>query len=125
MRQWNPTGSIQISLLSNMAVYTVLDLQQISSILADYTSEKVSSVKILSGGSENSNYLVITDSNKYVLTICEQKTEDEAQKLADLLEHLKTNGFETSRLIRTKENNTIAIYQDNPFLLKNISLICR
>ena len=113
-----PTGKVQISLLSNMAVYTILDKQKVSSVLADYSTDKVKSVDILSGGSENSNYLVITDSNKYVLTICEQKTQQEAQNLADLLEHLAANGFATSKLIRTKGNNCVAIYQDNPVLLK-------
>ena len=52
-----------------MAQYTVLNNKDLETILAQYGINEVKSYNVLSGGSENTNYLVKTAVKNYVLTI--------------------------------------------------------
>lgn len=101
-----------------MAAYTVLNSEEINSIIANYAIGGVISYKILSGGSENTNYLIQTDNHSYVLTICEQKSILETTNLAMLLAHLEANDFLTSIPIKTKEKTLVSSYKEKPVLLK-------
>ena len=101
-----------------MAQYTVLNDIQIQTILAHYHTEKVTSFKVLSGGSENTNYLVITKNESFVLTICEQKSMQEAIELASLLVYLKQNNFSTSVLVETIKGTLTTVWNDKPVMLK-------
>lgn len=98
--------------------YTILDLEQLRKLTQQYPINEIISFKVLSGGSENTNYLITSDNEKYVLTICEQKTKEEAINLCLLLEHLFINGFSTSRVIQTKTNQFIINYNNKPIILK-------
>ena len=60
-----------------MAQYSELDAEQISQLLSEYSVGELSAFKILSGGSENTNYWISTSSGQFVLTVCEQKTFSE------------------------------------------------
>ena len=102
-----------------MSQYSVLNLNEIIEICNQYGILDVKSFSILSGGSENTNYLVTTESVKFVLTICEQKTMQSARELASLLEHLAENKFETSKLVRTTENKKLSEFSNKPVMLKN------
>jgi len=57
-----------------MAQYTILSMPELANIFKAFLDEKLLSTSILSGGSENTNYLIVTANNKYVISICEQKT---------------------------------------------------
>jgi len=98
--------------------YTVLNLEEIKELTRQYEIGEIISHKILSGGSENTNYLISSQSKSYVLTICEQKTNQEANNLAMLLEHLAANNFSTSKIIRNKNNENVTTYNGKPVLLK-------
>ena len=101
-----------------MAQYTVLNDVDLQTILTHYPVGKVVSYKILSGGSENTNYLVNTENNAFVLTICEQKSQEEAKELASLLVYLQANKFATSKLQKTKNADLIVVWSDKPVMLK-------
>ncbi len=101
-----------------MLEYTPLDNNQIDIILAEFTAEKALSSTLLSGGSENTNYLVSTDKRRYVMTICEYKSVPDTQDLADLLELLARHEFPTSRLVHSLENKSFSLFNDKPVLLK-------
>ena len=101
-----------------MSHYTVLDNSDVQTILSQYTTETVSSYKVLSGGSENTNYLVNTENKAFVLTICEQKSPEEAKNLACLLEYLHHNSFATSKVQKSKSEAFIAFWNDKPIMLK-------
>ena len=101
-----------------MAQYTILAIQEVLDILAEYGISNLSSYKVLSGGSENTNYAVNTDDNKYVLTICEQKSEKKTRELTLLLEHLEAQDFATSKIIRTIKNEPIILWKDKPIMIK-------
>ena len=53
-----------------------------------------------------------------MLTICQQKTVQSARELAYLLEHLAENEFETSKLVRTRNNALISEWNGKPVMLK-------
>lgn len=101
-----------------MAQYTVLNDLEIQTILAHYGTEKATSYKVLSGGSENTNYLVNTKNGSFVLTICEQKSIREATELASLLEHLKLHKFSTSILVKTITGTLTTLWDNKPVMLK-------
>jgi homoserine kinase type II len=101
-----------------MAQYTMLSVGDIENIFLEYDIKNISSFEILSGGSENTNFLVIASKKKYVLTICENKSEDDLRKLALLLDHLKINNFRTSRIVCTSRNNLTSNWKNKPVMVK-------
>lgn len=101
-----------------MIQYTVLDATELQTILSQYGIKAVRSHQVLSGGSENTNYLVDAFNKKYVLTICEQKSHEEATQLASLLIYLNDNDFSTSRLVKTSDDLLIATWDNKPVMLK-------
>lgn len=101
-----------------MAHYTVLNTNDLSSILAQYGVEGLLSSAVLSGGSENTNYLVKGSNWAYVLTICEQKSKEKASELVKLLEHINNHGLATSKPIRTQAGELISVWEDKPIILK-------
>jgi len=101
-----------------MAHYTVLNNTDLQTILTHYTVGKVVSYTVLSGGSENTNYLVRTEVGAFVLTICEQKSEEEAHKLASLLVYLNRHNFETSTLVKTTSGAFTVVWNEKPVMLK-------
>jgi len=101
-----------------MEQYARLNEQEIVAILEQYDIHNISSSKLLSGGSENTNYLVAAENGKYVLCICEQKTEKEANELAHLLKHLDANNFDTSKIVPSSNNELVLICKGKPVMIK-------
>ncbi len=101
-----------------MAQYTTLNQQEIETIASEFSIKNIHSFSILSGGSENTNYLLKSEKGNYVLTICEQKTKQKTKELALLLEHLATHKFESSKIIRTIKNQPISFWGDKPLIVK-------
>ena len=101
-----------------MAHNSVLSKDEILEILKPYSIFNIKKFQILDGGSENTNYKIDSEVGKIVLTISEQKTIKEAQDLAELLDHLKKNNFNTSELIYTSQNKNLTIYKDKPVMVK-------
>lgn len=104
--------------ISTMAQYTSVTKHEIETITSKMAISEIDAVKILSGGSENTNYLVETNHDKYVVTICEQKSFKEAEELAHLLEHLESHGFNTSKVIRDTDNESVTLWRTKPVLIK-------
>lgn len=101
-----------------MTQYTVLNDESIQTILIHYGIEKVTSYKVLSGGSENTNYLININGKAFVLTVCEQKSVQEAEELASLLNYLEHNNFSTSKLVKTKKGKLTVTFNNKPIILK-------
>ena len=102
-----------------MGQSTRLNEIEISAILAKFDILNISCFELLSGGSENTNYLVKSENGKYVLCIFEQKTEKNAKELAHLLKHLETNNFNTSKLIYTSDCESVIIWRNKPIIIKS------
>jgi homoserine kinase type II len=101
-----------------MAQYTIINDADLKVILKRYGIENIQSYKLLSGGSENTNFVVKTPSKSFVLTICEQKSPQDAENLALLLNDLKLQGFSTSKLVETLEGAFTTQWNDKPVILK-------
>lgn len=101
-----------------MAQYTNLTMHEVEALLANFSINNISSFKVLSGGSENTNYLINAENDKYVLTICEQKSLKTARELAHLLEHLEKHHFETSKIIRNTTNEAVSLWKGKPIMIK-------
>ncbi len=101
-----------------MAQYISLTMHEIEAILANFSINNISSFKVLSGGSENTNYLINAENDKYVLTICEQIPDKKARELAHLLEHLEKHDFETSKIIRNTNNEPVTHWNGKPIMIK-------
>ena len=101
-----------------MAQYSNLSESDFITILKAYNISNFVSSSILSGGSENTNYDIQTKTNRFVLTICEQKSQQTATHLAHLLEYLTGNNFATSEVIQTSNNTSTFFYKNKPIILK-------
>ena len=101
-----------------MVQYTTLTKEEIEVVLENFSMNKLVDFKILVGGSVNTNYYVKTESGAYVLTVCEQKSETEARELAQLLEFLERCHFETSKIIRSKKNDSVIKFKGKYIMLK-------
>lgn len=102
----------------DMEHYTRLDIKEIETILARFDIHSVSSFELLSGGSENTNYVVHSERGKHILCICEQKTEEKAKELANVLKTLEANNFNTSKVIYTTDNESIVISKGKPIMIR-------
>ena len=101
-----------------MLYNTVLSKNEILEILKPYSIFIIKKIKILEGGSENTNYKIDSEIGMIVLTISEQKSIDETLDLTKLLIYLKKNLFETSEIFFTKENKSISIHKGKPVMVK-------
>lgn len=101
-----------------MERYSRLTQKAVEELLAKFGVSNVATFKLLSGGQENTNYLITANSGKYVLSICEQKSFENATELAQLLDHLNGNGFKTSKVIPTSTNELVDSYKGKPVMLK-------
>ncbi len=101
-----------------MQLYTNLQPNDIQSIIQLYNVGNIISIHRLSGGLANTNYLVETSTGKYVLTICDNKSFEDTQILADILLYLNNNQFETSKIIYNIEREYVSLFQSKPVLLK-------
>jgi homoserine kinase type II len=102
-----------------MAVYTQLTPADLEQVAAVFGLPEITSLHNFAGGQENSNYHLRAGGMEYVLTLCENKTIDEAQVLIDTLRHLEVNGFSTTRIIPTRDGAMQAEIYGKPLLLKS------
>jgi len=101
-----------------MAQLSTLNETNSKKIFDLYDLSKTLNYKLLTGGSENTNYKIKTSNATYVLTICEQKSKPEALNLARLLVYLNENGFPTSEVVSNKKGALISEFEGKPILLK-------
>lgn len=58
-----------------MAVYTEISDDDLNAFIADYGIGEVLSCKGIAEGVENSNYLLVTDQNPFILTLYEKRVD--------------------------------------------------
>ena len=59
-----------------MAVYTKLDKKEIENIISFYNLKNLQSFHPIEEGVENTNYVIIVDKKKYILTIFEKRVKE-------------------------------------------------
>ena len=77
-----------------MAVYTTIEDHEIASLLQGYDIGRLLSLAGIAEGVENSNFLLRTDQQNYILTLYEKRTDKrDLPFFMDLKAHLNANGM--------------------------------
>ena len=102
-----------------MLKYSILEKEDVNRILIPYGIKNLTHAKRLSGGSENTNYLITANNHHYVLSLFERKSLDHVKILAQLLSHLNKNNFKTSHTVSKTDGQTITCWNKKPIIIKN------
>ena len=102
-----------------MAVYTKLDHQEVRQFLEQYNINNFKDYKGITEGVENTNYLIKTSEQDYILTIYEKRVdENDLPFFIKLLSYLSENKFPCPKPIANKNNEKI-----NRIKNKNAALV--
>jgi homoserine kinase type II len=98
-----------------MAVYTEVSDQALTAFLADYDLGKVLSFKGIAGGVENTNYLLRTQKNSYILTLYEKRVEEaDLPFFIGLMDHLASRDFTCPLPIRNRAGHALGRLKNRP-----------
>ena len=102
-----------------MAVYTKLEHQEVEQFLKQYNINNFKDYKGITEGVENTNYLIKTSEQDYILTIYEKRVdENDLPFFIKLLSYLSENKFPCPKPIANKNNEKI-----NRIKNKNAALV--
>ncbi|WP_109852450.1 homoserine kinase [Aquimarina sp. AU58] len=101
-----------------MALYTHLHKRDIFKIVQGFDISPLTQYYPLDGGFANTNYYLETETNTYVLSICDSKSFEEIDKLANLLIHFENHHYTTTKIIPNKNGSVVSTYDNKPLLLK-------
>jgi homoserine kinase type II len=101
-----------------MAVYTDVSDEELDAFIGSYDIGALTSFKGIAEGVENSNYLVHTESGRYILTLYEKRVspEDLPYFLA-LMQHLAARGITCPLPVRDREGQTLKTLAGRPAAL--------
>ena len=89
-----------------MAVYTHISREELDLFTDHYDIENIIEFSGIKGGTSNSNYLLKTLEKNYILTIFEERTnQDNLQFFFDLMNHLNKNNVKCPEVIQDKKGN--------------------
>jgi homoserine kinase type II len=101
-----------------MAVYTHLSAQDINNLLTQYEIGTLVDYQPIAEGIENSNYLLQTSTNKYVLTIFEKRARlEDLPFFLTLKQHLAHKGFPCPAAITSKTNDLLCQLHHKPAVI--------
>ena len=96
-----------------MAVYTKLSQSDVQQIIKSYNLNKLDSFIPIEEGIENTNYVIIVDGKKYILTIFEKRVkEQDLPFFCKLILLLNKSGFKCPRPLLNKNNNPISSFKN-------------
>jgi homoserine kinase type II len=91
-----------------MAVYTEVSDEDLEAFVAQYDIGKVISFKGIAEGVENSNYLLRTDRESYILTLYEKRVRrQDLPYFLGLMEHLSTHGIHCPVPIQGRDGSAL------------------
>lgn len=101
-----------------MAVYTDVSDEELEAFIGSYSIGALTSFKGIAEGVENSNYLVHTESGRYILTLYEKRVrgEDLPYFLA-LMQHLAARGITCPLPVSDREGRTLKQLAGRPAAL--------
>lgn len=100
-----------------MSVFTTLTLQEVQVWSQDFSIGKIAELKGIAAGITNTNYFVITDEARYVLTIFESNSLEELPYFVALMTHLAKHGIPCPAPIADKHGVDLRVIKDKPALL--------
>lgn len=101
-----------------MAVYTKVDDHTLNSFLEGYDVGEAISFKGIAEGVENSNYLLETDQDRFILTLYEKRANpDDLPYFLNMMEHLAAGGLPSALPIRDKQGAALQTLAGRPACL--------
>ena len=101
-----------------MALYAQLDRSAVEGLTRRFGISDITAFSVMDGGRENTSYCVETSSARYVLTLCDQKSLQQATNLATLLVYLTDRGIRTSRVVVPPNEPIVVMHNEKPVMLK-------
>jgi len=101
-----------------MAFHACLDNASVVALVARFGIDGMSACSVIDGGNENTSYCIEANSGKYVLTIWDQKSLNQATNLANLLVYLTDKGMRTSAVVVPCEESAVLLHDGKPVMLK-------
>ena len=90
-----------------MAVYTKLDQNKIEEILSNYSLGKLESFKGIKEGIENTNYFLLVNKKKFILTVYEKRVKPkDLPFFSDLMSSLNKANFKCPAPVFNNKNST-------------------
>ena len=101
-----------------MAVYTKFNKKDIEEILLDYSIGKLRSFKGIQEGIENTNYYLLIEEKKYILTIYEKRVNpQDLPFFSDLMTGLYNKNYKCPVPIVNNKNKTISDYKSKKLMI--------
>ncbi len=100
-----------------MSVFTTLNLEEARTWLRDFDIGEVVELRGIAAGITNTNYFVITQNNRYVLTIFEKNTLGELPYFVDLMAHLARHNILCPMPIADKNGLALHLLKNKPALM--------
>ena len=101
-----------------MAVYTKFTEENIKSILSRYSIGTLNNFKGIEEGIENTNYFLLIDNKKYILTIYEKRVkEEDLPFFSKLMSDLNKSEFECPIPILNKKGNPITEFENKKLMI--------
>ena len=101
-----------------MAVYTKLNKENIDEILTNYSIGQLKEFKGIEDGIENTNYFLLVDDKKYILTIYEKRVkEKDLPFFSNLMTDLDKENFKCPVPIKNNNNKTVSSYKNKSLMI--------
>ena len=101
-----------------MAVYTKLNKENIEEILSNYSIGNLKEFRGSEEGIENTNYFLLVDNKKYILTIYEKRVkEKDLPFFSQLMSNLNKSGFKCPVPIESNNKKTIINYKNKNLMI--------
>ena len=101
-----------------MAVYTHVPAEDMAAFLTRYDAGELISAKGIAEGVENSNYLIETTKERYILTLYEKRVDEaDLPFFMDLLDHLGARGCRVPRFISDRRGDKLQQLAGRPACL--------
>ena len=101
-----------------MAVYTKLNQNKIEEILSNYNLGKLDSFEGIKEGIENTNYFLLVNQKKFILTIYEKRVKSEDLPFfSTLMSSLNKASFKCPIPIKNNRNETITNYSGKKLMI--------
>ena len=101
-----------------MAVYTKFNRNKIKEILSNYDLGKLDQFKGIEEGIENTNYFLLVEKKKFILTIYEKRVKSEDLPFfSNLMSRLNKSNFKCPAPIINKQNKTITDFEGKKLMI--------
>lgn len=101
-----------------MADYTRLTSKEIKHLITPYELGNLESLSPMKGGQANSSFRLAAGKGQFILSICDEKDQQEIDSLTQVLDYLEIKNIPTHRLVKTRDQRSYVLFNDKPVYIK-------